>query len=191
MASTAGCKTQPRLIDGAVRLRGGFGTPCDPLHTGFVEVYNEAAEQWGAICLDVRDVRPDYGAANVVCRQLGFAHGSIVDTRSPVVSPNNGNFQREYEEEAAEVDAQEIFWLDTVSCRGPETRILDCDVGRGYMFENKRCPDNPFRLTVACRQFSVPEALEDVTTPGAGVAITMSPCYMFLYWLNENRKACS
>jgi len=106
-----------------VRLRGGFGTPCDAVYSGFVEVYH--FEEWGAICIgdDVSDTL----AADVVCRQLGFPHGTAVDptTRTPSTA---GGF------------AAAPFGFGT-------------------------------RFTVACRTFAVPEALEEVTTPGAGAAV--------------------
>lgn len=147
---------------GDVRLRGGFGTPCDPLHTGFVEVFN--AGEWGAICsaLDL----PSILVADVVCRQLGFPHGTVVDPINP-----RPRFTDDYVivEEADE--PQDRFWLGNVVCSGPEARLLDCGLGSGFLTEDA-CSSSPVRLTVACRKFAVPEALEAVTTPGAGADLT-------------------
>ena len=62
-----------------MRLTGGSGTPCDPLHSGFVEVYH--AGEWGRICLGPFESRAepaDTLVADVACRQLGFPHGTLV-----------------------------------------------------------------------------------------------------------------
>ena len=145
----AGCPEQP-AEQGSVRLRGGFGTPCDPVHTGFVEIFN--AGEWGAIC-DVNDRRLKRAdiLADVICRQLGFPHGTVIP-----------------DEEAGE--PQDRFWLvgRQALCLGPEERVVDCDLGSGFRNNNSGCMNNPPRLAVACRSFAVPEALEAVATPGAG-----------------------
>ena len=65
--------------EGAVRLRGGSGTPCDALHSGFVEIRHNG--EWGRICLqpfESRDEPVDTLMADVACRQLGFPHGTLV-----------------------------------------------------------------------------------------------------------------
>ena len=165
------------MEEGSVRLRGGFGTPCDPVHTGFVEVFH--FDEWGAICEG--DDSTDRLAADVICRQLGFPHGTLVDPlTNPAdreTTPNDygGYDYSPYipdEEEASE--EQERFWLNRVQCRGPEEKLLDCDLGQGFRTNNGGCTGNRVvRLTVACRTFPVTEALEDVTTPGAG-AVALS-----------------
>ena len=156
-----------------MRLRGGFGTPCDAVYSGFVEVYH--FEEWGAICIgdDVSDTL----AADVVCRQLGFPHGTAVDptTRTPstaggfAAAPFGFGFG-DYSTEEAE-EPQDRFWLDQVSCSGTEEQLIECNLGGGFRSNNGGCTRRPTRFTVACRTFAVPEALEEVTTPGAGAAV--------------------
>ena len=149
-----------------MRLRGGFGTSMSPIYTGFVEVFHN--DEWGAIC----DGDPDteYLQADVVCRQLGFPHGTAVD---PTTNPQ-GTGQRDFysdtvpDVEEAE-EAQARFWLQGVSCSGTEDRLVECRGGQRFLTDDEdSCSSDPLRLTVACRTFAVPEALEAVTTPGAG-----------------------
>eukprot|EP00892_Ulva_mutabilis_P007276 jgi/Ulvmu1/4920/UM202_0005.1 len=149
--SAASCPPPPPPVEGSVRLRGGFGSICDPLYTGFVEVFH--LEEWGAICTDSE--YEDFLVADVVCRQLGFPHGTVVDPVSPI----------DYSDEAEE--PQERFWLTNAQCRGVEEELLDCRLGQGFITNNQGCGGNPSRFTVACRAFAVSEALEDVSTPGA------------------------
>ena len=159
---------------GDVRLRGGFSTSCDSLHTGFIEVFN--AGEWGAICDGESSRTTDLLVADVVCRQLGFPHGTVVDsltTRTDL--PFDYYFADVLSEEAQEPQAR--FWLDGVQCRGPERRLVECDLGKGFI----DAPDGGLascseqqpasRLHVACRQFAIPEALEAVVTPAAGACI--------------------
>ena len=166
----AGCNVQDNSTEGSVRLRGGFGTPCDPLHSGFIEVLHN--DEWGSIC--TQSIREDRGennlVADVVCRQLGFPYGNRVD---PLDS------------EGMEVAEQPLgrFWLSSVRCRGPEDRLTGCDLGQGFLEDDSLsddslldyggCSDGDHRVTVACRQFPVVEALEAVRTPGAGVHCTL------------------
>lgn len=161
-----------------MRLRGGFGTPCNPLHSGIVEVFN--AGEWGAICDGETSRRADFLVADVVCRELGFPHGTVVDSLTTLPE---ARFDYYFEDLAAESqEPQGRFWLDDVRCRGPESQLVDCDLGNGFpatadgggVCGGDSPPPAPLR--VACRKFAVPEALEAVTTPGAGA----SPPEMFL-----------
>eukprot|EP00892_Ulva_mutabilis_P001478 jgi/Ulvmu1/11330/UM074_0045.1 len=174
--SPAPC-TQPNgpvaPAQGDVRLRGGFGTPCDPLHSGFVEVFN--AGEWGALC-GVRGAPrfDDTNVADVVCRQIGFPHGSAVDgLASRQDDPQDlsyyayldSSFDRS-EEEAQE--AQERFWLAEVECRGSEARLIDCASRGGFLRRSEDCVrfgfGNSLRVHVACHQFAVaPEAAPEET----------------------------
>lgn len=150
-----------------MRLRGGFGTLCDPIHTGFVEVFHLG--EWGAICTNIRFQSEERLAGDVVCRQLGFPHGTTVDPSSNPLPPVDDGYYSSYDPDVEEAtEAQERFWLNQVTCRGPEERLVDCDIGQGFRPRNAGCPALAQRLTVACRTFAVSEALEDVTTPGAG-----------------------
>eukprot|EP00892_Ulva_mutabilis_P001591 jgi/Ulvmu1/11432/UM076_0006.1 len=164
------CAKTPPLEEGSVRLRGGFGSLCDPVYTGFVEVFH--FDEWGAICTGNDDT--DRLAADVVCRQLGFPHGTLVDPLTnpfdPVrVEDDYGGFYyspTEPEDEEAQ-EPEERFWLNFLACRGPEDTLLECDLGQGFRTNNNGCSGGPVRLTVACRTFPVGAALEEVTTTGA------------------------
>ena len=160
-----------------MRLRGGFGTPCDAVYSGFVEIFHQG--EWGAICQIANG--PDRLVADVVCRQLGFPHGTVVAPYT--IPPDEQRVAERFgpytpQEEEAE-ESQERFWLNRVSCFGPEDKLVDCDRGAGFRTDNAGCRGRPLRFTVACRTFPVPEALESVTTPGAG-ALTSSPlCFVW------------
>lgn len=184
------CST-PAPVEGSVRLRGGFGSPCDAIHSGFVEIFHR--REWGAICTGRQFDTPQ--VAGVVCRQLGFPHGTLVD---PSVNPADDDpeyYSTNLDDEADE--PQERFWLSGVRCRGPEDVLNDCDLGLGFRNGNVGCSDSPSRLTVACRSFAVSEALENVATPGAGASLTpqlqmtsgytnlnpQHPTYTFKHWL--------
>lgn len=153
-----------------MRLQGGFGSPCSAIYTGFVEIFHE--DEWGAICADGLRIT-DLLAADVVCRQLGFPHGTPVNPAS-LEDRNTGSDYLDYgyfpADEAEE--PQERFWLRDVQCRGPEERLLDCRLGEGFLSNNVGCNESPSRFTVACRSFAVSEALEDVTTPEASATLS-------------------
>ena len=196
-----GCDRQEGTTEGAARLRGGFGTPCDPIHSGFIEVLH--AGEWGSICTNVlgegrtdggssrRNEGEEHLVADVVCRQLGFPHGTRIDPLTatpppPVPEDSEGPFRRRYysdfytdslEEEAEE--PVERFWLTNVACSGVEGRLLDCDLGPGFLNNNTGCRLTPHRMHIACRQFPVVEALEALTDPDAG-ALRHTPAYMQL-----------
>ena len=168
-----GCNVAAAAIEGSVRLVGGFGTLCDPLHTGIVEVFHD--DEWGALCLDTTP--PDTLVADVVCRQLGFPHGSPSDPRvarvGPAAADDDDRYDAGYQERPEESEIpQERFWLTEVNCRGPEAALADCDLGPGFVQGLSSCSEGSGgpvrRFHAACRQFAVDEALEAVTTPGAG-----------------------
>lgn len=170
----AGCKKTSPAVGGSVRLRGGFGTPCDPAHTGFVEIFN--AGEWGAIC-DGNSPSPERAdvLADVVCRQLGFPHGTVVQANIPF---NRSEITFGAGTEEAD-ETQDRFWLvaSQARCLGPEAQVADCDLSPGFRDNNSGCRNKPTRLTVACRTFAVPEALEAVTTPGAGTIRVPQPAH--------------
>lgn len=156
--------TTPDPVEGSVRLRGGFGSPCDPIHSGFVEIFHR--QEWGSICRSRFRFFDRPQVAGVVCRQLGFPHGTLVDP-----SPNPRNAEADYSDNDDEAEEPlERFWLSSVTCSGPEDALNDCDLGRGYRTGNAGCSRFASRLTVACRSFAVSEALENVTTLGAGAS---------------------
>ena len=87
----------PICPQGAIRLREGTAT------SGRVEICNNAV--WGTVCDD------GFGSldAQVACVQLGFfAAGARVLSRFSVR------------------DGSGPIWLDDLSCRGTETRLIDC-----------------------------------------------------------------
>eukprot|EP00892_Ulva_mutabilis_P005899 jgi/Ulvmu1/3681/UM017_0097.1 len=178
--TAAGCDRQDGTAEGSVRLRGGFGTPCDPIHSGFIEVLH--FDEWGSICTDQfsENRAEDNLVADVVCRQLGFPHGTRVDpltARPPppvdedaAPSPYSTYYYSYFYDYTAAEEAEEPvdrYWLSSVMCNGPEARLIDCDLGRGFRNNNAGCRFRPNRIHIACRQFPVVEALEEITTPDA------------------------
>lgn len=156
-----------------MRLRGGFGTPCDTIHTGYIEVLHDG--EWGNICTNsIEESRATNTLVpDVVCRQLGFPYGGRVDPLPAVPPPQQGDTPSP---PAAE-DQIDRYWLfsSETTCTGPEQRLLDCELVRGFSDAvNQQCLNDfsRHRLYVACRQFPVTEALEGVTTPGAGMIQT-------------------
>ena len=163
-----------------MRLRQGFGTLCDPVHTGFVQVFH--AGEWGALCGETRLLEngQDNLVADVVCRQLGFPHGTRIDPIAPGEPAPAGDYDYTYDyasytftEEGGQPSGR--VWVNRALCRGPEERLLDCELGdnsRRFLPDGARCEGfNNFggsRVHIACRQFPVVEALEAVSTPGAG-----------------------
>eukprot|EP00892_Ulva_mutabilis_P012491 jgi/Ulvmu1/9614/UM054_0044.1 len=137
------CDRAPRQEQGAVRLVRGEGTPCDVLHSGVIEIFNEG--DWGTVC------ETNALGADVVCRQLGFPHGTLV-TDDPRASNPNARDR----------------WLVETTCRGPETALVDCDLGpAGFHGGRQPCGQRESGQRVACRQFAVEAALEAVTSPSA------------------------
>eukprot|EP00892_Ulva_mutabilis_P007855 jgi/Ulvmu1/5441/UM223_0002.1 len=178
--SAAGCPEVAMPVEGAVRLRGGFGTLCDPLHTGFVEIFHN--NEWGAICNG--EDRSDHLVADVVCRQLGYPHGTPVNPlgNAPDSGGSDYDYSFLYAESAVEEAEEPVgrFWLSygRVSCNGPEQRLMDCDLGDGFLGDARgpcTSTQNRARLTVACRSFPVTAALENMTTPGAGATHAQFP----------------
>lgn len=153
-------------------MRGGFGTLCDPVYTGFVEIWHSG--EWGSICSSQIDEGNNRLVADVVCRQLGFQHGTrvnpltsrlgLTDTESDDLPDDIGDSVEEAEEPVRR------FWLvsSELRCSGPEKRLVDCELGQGFIENSNQCPLQPHRMHIACRQFPVVEALEAVEAPGAG-----------------------
>ena len=124
--------------------------------------------------------------ADVVCWQLGFPHGTRIDpltARTPPSMPegapspystNHYTYYYEYDPTMEDaVEPVESFWLSSVACGGPEARLVDCNIGPGFLNNNSGCRSRPHRIYVACRQFAVVEALEASTTPGAGLFLRL------------------
>ena len=137
-----------------------MGTPCDSLHSGFVEIFHRG--EWGRAETGTHTL-----AADVACRQLGFPHGT----------PVRGGSFRSSVTPFSQTDPERpggIRWLNTVRCRGPEERLVDCDLRRGFdrVETTNLQPD-----FVVCRQFAVEEAQESVTTPGAGATLLLGSAF--------------
>ena len=126
------------------------------------------------MCQPFQTEDDDRLVADVVCRQLGYPHGTPVqplvnEADGPVIDYEDYEYtyvRRDPVPEEAE-EPQGRFWLSRAACRGTEDDLLDCDLGPGFRRGNAGCADSPVRMTVACRSFPVPAALESVVTPGA------------------------
>eukprot|EP00892_Ulva_mutabilis_P002459 jgi/Ulvmu1/12213/UM086_0002.1 len=157
------CEVEPPAMSGEVRLSGGSGSPCDTLYTGFVEVYRADMDAWGAICTDGANPE-DRLVADVVCRQLGFPHGTAVTPLGHIPDMQLLPEEAVYEEG---FDPEQRFFMSDVACSGVEERVGECRMGGAAAAGTDSCMSKPSRLTVACRQFPIVEALESVVTPGA------------------------
>lgn len=112
-------------------------------------------------------------AAAVVCRQLGFPHGTRVD---PSINPAEADRDilviEEYAANFALRDADEAeepigrYWLSRTDCEGTEEQLLDCDLAGGFIAtnaQNARCfvaAGESSRYTVECRMFPLPGTVE-------------------------------
>lgn len=168
------CKKVEDNAEGALRLRGGFGTLCDPIHSGFVEVLHFGV--WGSICES-----SETQVAKVICRQLGFASGAVVDALDPVPPPDSAamssatdyGYYTARDTEEAELPLERI-WLRDVTCGGRENRLSDCNLGEGFRRNiAARKPDlnqESTRLHVACQSFPVmgSRGSAEIATPVGG-----------------------
>lgn len=170
---------------GDVRLVNIKGTnfttqPCDGVHLGVVEIFNDG--QWGRICAgtDARalsgrgDVALYNVDARVICRQLGFPFGSVIDLReasSAMLSGLRSIFYEDYEDYDA---PGALVWATDVQCTGTEERLEDCFFPQafGEIARGDRDPDAPPGVpnadcrrqnsdivAVACRRFEIKGAL--------------------------------
>ena len=187
-----------------MRLRGGFGTLCDPVHSGFIEILHSG--EWGSICTDQRreSTAVDTLVADVVCRQLGFPHGTRVDPLVPrpqlpapgEAPPTDSPIYYEYFTTEETEEPLERFWLTDpdVRCSGPETRLIDCDLrsgpraGPGFLNNSEGCESRPHRIHIACRQFPVADALEAVTDPEAGAIRSLAQGFAIVH-LDARKQA--
>ena len=162
-----------------MRLVGGFGTPCDSIHTGTVEIFH--AGEWGGICVEAASLRipVDLLAADTICRQLGFPHGNVVSSVIPGPTPLFLDTYYGPLDDLVESEASGRVWLNGLQCFGNEGNVLDCrldppefltDIEECHrdMFRGTVFGDATTRLEVACRQFPVEGAEEAIVTPGAG-----------------------
>ena len=176
-----------------MRLVRGLGTPCDPLHTGIVEVFHDGL--WGTICVAVgaQRVPTDLNVADTVCRQLGFPYGTIVSNIDPADERDYVYPYRGALDDLVESEEYGTAWVDYAVCSGDEANLLQCTVefvpdGRrecmdcvsyGCGTEDQYAVDVNAELEIACRQFPVEEATEAIVTPGAG-ALPLISVHVFL-----------
>ena len=162
-----------------MRLVGGFGTPCDSIHTGTVEIFH--AGEWGGICVEAASLRVpvDLLAAGTICRQLGFPHGNVVSSVIPGPTPLYLDSYNGPLDDLVESEASGRVWLNGLQCFGNERRVLDCSLRpRGFLTDTAEClrglgvgatfDSATARLELACRKFPVEEAEEGIVTRGAG-----------------------
>ncbi|OWF49695.1 Deleted in malignant brain tumors 1 protein [Mizuhopecten yessoensis] len=136
--STISTTTQSTLQEGDLRLVDG---PSEM--EGRVEVYH--AGQWGTVCDD------EWGMNNarVVCNQLGY---------SPLG----------FKTEAYYGEGIEPTWMDSVNCKGNETRLIDCNFGG---WQNENCGHSE-DVGVKCEQSggtTTPEMTTEVVTTSAPI----------------------
>lgn len=105
-------------MDGAVRLVPLDGiapatATCDEVHLGAVELFRDGI--WGRICIGQTGNAPEEFTldAQVVCRQLGFPFGSVMDGEALF-------FDADYRSDDAASEAEAIIWATEV----PYPRLL-------------------------------------------------------------------
>lgn len=155
-----------------INIRGtNFTTqPCDDVHLGGVEIFNDG--RWGRIC------DGDSGMYNidakVICCQLGFPFGSIIDLREVADTPAVGSRPIYNEDYVDYDDPGPLVWATDVRCTGTEDRLDDCFFPQafGTIMRPGRAVDAPpgiprtacqrtdsAILAVACRRFEIKGAL--------------------------------
>ena len=82
---------------------------------GRVEVYHEG--EWGTVCDDGISGDNGNNVANVVCKQLGYSSGEIIETSEG---------QR----------GTGPIWMDEVVCSGEEASLFDCEALWSYDSNN-------------------------------------------------------
>ena len=144
-----------RLVDGT--LTDGAGNLCE----GRLEIYYDG--QWGTICDDYW-TKPN---ADVACRALGFAGGSV---------ENYNRFRNSYFPPG---DRDQPIWLDDVQCGGGESGLLECPanpIGRHNCKHAEdvgiRCikSEGPFIVNM---EFNDPPGGDGTYDPGETVEVTV------------------
>ena len=165
------------MSEGSVRLRGGFGSRCDPVHSGFIEVFHLG--EWGNVYTGggQRNSAGRLRVPEVVCRQLGFTHGARVDPfttlkrRPPPPSDpeaDSTTYTRYYYDYGIVEEGEEPLertWLANVICSGSEQELSACELDRGFRNDSPRLGVGA-RVIIACRQFPLVEAIDTDTSLG-------------------------
>lgn len=135
-----------------INIRGSnFSTqPCDDVHIGGVEIFNDG--RWGRICT-VTGIPVGFTvSAKVICRQLGFPFGSVVDLQEVRV----GSGMRFNQDEYIEYDEPgELVWARVVQCTGKEERLSDCFFSEAFGNNTEPPPPSTGRLE---RPLGIPSA---------------------------------
>ena len=137
LISGAGCtinETPP--AQGDVRLVDIDGinastAPCDDVHFGGVEIYNDG--RWGRICVgnflnDYQNIDQFNVDAVIICRQLGFPFGSVMDL-GEVREDIRVNDNSAYLADPVGADysgPRDLVWATDVQCTGLEERLDEC-----------------------------------------------------------------
>eukprot|EP00892_Ulva_mutabilis_P005900 jgi/Ulvmu1/3682/UM017_0098.1 len=96
---------------------------CDDVHFGGVELFRQG--RWGRICNGRfgRDEDEFTVDAQVVCRQLGFPFGTVMDEEEV-----RGAYDSDYDYSSPTM----LTWASEVVCTGKEERLLDCDFPQNF-----------------------------------------------------------
>eukprot|EP00892_Ulva_mutabilis_P004525 jgi/Ulvmu1/2444/UM135_0004.1 len=140
-SSPSGCVVPAaEPTDGDVRLVPLNGTAvatgaCDEVHFGGVELFLQG--RWGRICPGRFGGDPEEFTldAQVICKQLGFPFGTVMDEEEVSAA---------YDYDYSERDRSTVLtWATEVMCTGKEERLLDCmfpenfgiDYSRDYSYD--------------------------------------------------------
>lgn len=102
-------------------------SPCDEVHFGGVEIYNDG--DWGRICRTGRRSSGFVVEALVICKQLGFPFGGLMDVLEVNVRGPNGRASEEgpfRDSGAQNTTASKLVWATEMQCTGLEDRLEDC-----------------------------------------------------------------
>lgn len=137
----AGCASNSSTPgQGDVRLVSLVGTvatsSCDDVHFGGVEIFNDGA--WGRICFGRGDDFAQFTVdAQVVCRQLGFPFGSLMDVfgAEDVSDFRDADYSVRYADYRLEEEGNspsQLVWATDVVCTGAEERLGECFFPEGF-----------------------------------------------------------
>lgn len=103
-----------------VNLRGNNFTTqsCDEVHFGGVEIFNDG--EWGRVCTGFSERAGFAVDAKVVCRQLGFPFGSLMDVQEAQLGRGYSVDYSAYDQPV------ELVWATAVDCTGKEERLDEC-----------------------------------------------------------------
>eukprot|EP00892_Ulva_mutabilis_P007858 jgi/Ulvmu1/5444/UM223_0005.1 len=167
-SNPTGCEVNDTApVQGDLRLVNIFGVnstsgPCDDVHFGGVEIFNQG--RWGRICRDndlffvgSADFTVD---AKVMCRQLGFPFSGQYAAGQP--SEFDAAIARFVTVEDRSPNPEPLVWATDVRCTGTETRLEDCftpQLDGPPPFSNcgDGTSDSGF-FGVVCRRFEIPES---------------------------------